>query len=688
MPVYNKSPRRLARNRETQTLRNKRSNATRRERALNDLDKARELEEKPFIGWDGEGYNEYVVSSDGEIDIQHRYMLCGASTGHYVSSRNLTSQEIFDLMLFVRREYPNAVHVGFAFEYDVNMMLRSLESRYIAVLKHAGKVKWRGYTIKHVPHKKIQITKDGVTITIYDVFGFFHSSYLKALDKFSIGNAEILARIKAGKDDRGKFTYSDMARVLPYMMDELKLLPELMDSLRKACYDAGFYITEWHGPGALASYTLRKMGANKWHGKDVPGTVQIGRRYAYAGGRFQDWLCGEYNGPVYTADINSAYAYAVARLPRLDTGKWRPYDASNVATVGNLPEFGLYYVRYDARERGTQSRVSGLPFPLFHRDKTGNLTWPPFVENWYWGPEVKAVLATEPDKIKIIEGWVYESDGTYPFRETVFGAFARRLELQHDRNPAEKAYKWFLASVYGQCAQRVGWNQQKRTAPPSHCLEWAGFITSFCRARVYLSALDVAKRGGLVSIDTDGVTSTVPFDERWLIGGTGENLGEWKLEEWTGILHWQNGIYWLRNQEGKYEDPKTRGIPRGNVGYEAVSRALQDHTTGTEISTECAFTLKRTRFIGYRQSLAQRWRDWRAWKTESVSVRFGGNGKGRHLPAMCGKCRGIPSQRMHRIIHLWPAKLESYPHHLPWLDPKPVPEENIIERFIWEDDTL
>ncbi len=686
--MLNRSPNRLTRNRETQRLRNKRSNATRKERALNDLDKARELEEKPFIGWDGEGYNAYRVSSDGTTEIEHRYFLCGASTGHYVSSINLKSQEIFDLMLFVRREHENAIHVAFAFEYDVNMMLRDLESRYIAVLKHTGKVKWRGYVIKHVPHKKIQITKDGITITIYDVFGFFHSSYMKALSKFDIGTVEELERIAKGKADRGKFTYSDMAEVLPYMMQELALLPPLMDSLRSACYDAGFYITEWHGPGALASYVLRRVGAHGWHGKDIPKPVQIARRYAYAGGRFQDWLCGAYNGPVYTADINSAYAYAVAKLPRLDTGKWRSVDVSTINTVANIPEFGLYYVRYDARERAEKSRVAGLPFPLFHRDKSGNLTWPPIVENWYWGPEIKAVFATEPQNIKILEAWVYDSDGTLPFHDMVFGAFERRLQLQHEGNPAEKAYKWFLASIYGQCAQRVGWNKQKRLPPRSHCLEWAGFITSFCRARVYLSALDVAKRGGLVSIDTDGVTSTVAFDERWLIGGTGENLGEWKLKEFSGILHWQNGIYWLRNMKGEYEDPKTRGIPRGNVSHGMANEALSTHTENGRVSPKCAFKLTRTRFIGYRQSLAQHWSEWRAWRTESVTVQFGGNGKGRHVPDMCAKCRGIPGVKLHRIIHLWPLKIDSYPHHLPWLDPTPEPEQNVVEKFIWEDETL
>src|SRR5215469_3651652 len=294
MPMLNRSPNRLARNRETQRLRNKRSNAERRTRQLNDLDKARELESKPFIGWDGEGYNAYRVGKTGEIEIEHRYMLCGASTGHYVSGISLHSQEIFELMLYVRREHPNAIHVAFSFEYDVNMMLRDLESRYIAVLKATGQVRWHGYTIKHVPHKKVSLTKDGITITIYDVFGFFHTSYLRALAKFSIGNKEQLARIAKGKAARGIFNYSDLADVIPYMMQELELLPLLMDDLRKACYDAGFYIKEWHGPGALASFALRRMGAHAWHGKDDPAIIQTARRLAYAGGRFQDWLCGIY----------------------------------------------------------------------------------------------------------------------------------------------------------------------------------------------------------------------------------------------------------------------------------------------------------------------------------------------------------------------------------------------------------
>lgn len=681
------------RNRELQRQRNKVNNAKRisvRGKVLSELDRARVLESRPFIGWDGEGYNAYRVNQWGEIEAQHRYMLFGASTGHYVQSINLSTLECLSLMMHVRQQNPSGIHVGFSFDYDVNMILKDLPSRYMAMLTDTGKVKWKGYTIKHVPHKQFQVTRDGMTITIYDVFGFFHTSYLKALDKFNIGSRAVLDRIKRGKNARGSFTWADIENVRPYMFDELSLLPPLMNEIRSACYDAGFYITQWHGPGALAAFALRKNGIHGWHGKNVPRGVQIARRLAYAGGRFQDWKCGYYDHPVYTADINSAYAYACSNLPRLDNGHWRRFDVKNIRKASDIPRFALFYIRYDAREMAERARTDGIPFPLFHRDSRGNLTWPPAVENWYWSPEAKIVAG---DKYaEFIEGWEYVSDGTYPFRDLVYGAYARRLQLQHTDNYAEKAYKWFLASIYGQFAQRVGWDRNRRSAPRSHCLEWAGYITSFCRAWVYMAAVPVARQGGLISIDTDGVTSTVPFDPGNLPHGIGEELGQWKLDNYSGILHWQNGIYWLRSEDGEWKDPKTRGIPRGSVGFSRAYGSLTRDMVGRMVSTKCAISLSRTRFIGYRQSISGKWENWRKWTTESVSVQFGGNGKGRHVPYMCACCRGVspayPNARMHTIIHLWPQKTESHPHMLPWLKMTAEQEKNIIDDAIWGDDTL
>lgn len=652
--------------------------------------------ERPFVGWDGEGYRAFRVDSTGEVDVIHRYMLFGSSTGDYVVPRNgyeLSTMECLDTILRVEAEHPDAFHVGFAFDYDVNMMLKDLPWRMLAVLYDTGQVIWKGYRIRHTPHKTFGVSKGGVSATIYDVFGYFHCSYLKALEKYDIGTKAQIERIKSGKGGRSSFTLDRLAEVVEYWSDEISLLPPLMDKVREAAYDGGFRIREWHGPGALAAYALKHNGINKLHGKGFPAGVRAAIRAAYAGGRFQAWQCGNYDGMVYTADINSAYIYACSLLPRLDIGKWRRQNVDSIKGPDDIANVGLYYIEFDAgTSYDKESRARGVPnvpFPLFHRDSAGGLTWPSKVENWYWSPEARLVAGNR--HARITEAWTFDDDGSKPFK-WVYDSYNRRVQLQHEGNPAEKAYKWALAAMYGAFARRVGWDKKTRKAPASHELAWAGFITSYCRASVHRAASYAASHRALVSIDTDGVTSTIPFDPKYLIGGVGEGLGQWKLETWHGMFYWQNGIYWYKDEHGNWTEAKSRGIPKGAVSVEAAIRALGDADFSIHPPVHATIRLSRTRFIGYRQALRGQFGKWRHWLTEPVAVLMGGTGKGRHMPPFCRRCRsekaGQPLDIMHTITHLPPPKVLSEPHKLPWLEPLPEQPANVLLDEIWGDDDL
>src|SRR5215831_361834 len=132
----------------------------------------RRQEERPFVGWDGEGYNAYAVSSDGTIEIEHRYMLFGASTGDYITGIDLDTADCLELILQTGEENPTAFNVGFAFEYDVNMILKNLPWRTLAILREQGHCRWKGpngkrYRIEHVPHKWFKVSlKDGPSVLI------------------------------------------------------------------------------------------------------------------------------------------------------------------------------------------------------------------------------------------------------------------------------------------------------------------------------------------------------------------------------------------------------------------------------------------------------------------------------------------------------------------------------------------
>jgi hypothetical protein len=578
---------------------------------------------------------------------------------------------MLDLILSVESEFPDCYHIIFGGEYDFNQFLRDLPLRFLAVLKANGKVKWEGYRITHVSHKIFSVSRDGISATIYDVFGFFHCRYTTALDKYDTGSMEQRFRIAAGKSNRGSFTFAEIDSVEEYMQLELRLLPELAENIRRAAYEGGFRIHSWHGPGALASYALRYNGMHKFmSGDTIPSWARYAVRAAYAGGRFQGWQCGKYSGPVWTLDKNSAYLHAMAMLPRLDNGSWHHRDPLTVKSPDDIADFGIYHIIFDAAASnlGVKSRKAGFPeppYPLFCRGENGGLTWPSRVDGWYWSPEARLVVGSP--HVRVTEVIVYQSDGSKPFK-WVEDSFETRRKLQDPAhyNPAEKAYKWALAAIYGALARRVGWNEKTRKPPPTHELAWAGFITSHCRAAVYEVASYAYLNGGLISIDTDGVTAQCEFPESLVAEGFGDKLGQWRQEKYDGILYWQNGIYWLYRDDVIIE-AKSRGVPKGRISVDQAYRALAK-ASFTSPYRPAQIRLSKTRYVGYRQALAGQRDQWRKWITSNSVITMGGAGKGAHFPPFCATCKN-GAERMHTITHLPPKSMESFAHKLPWLEP-------------------
>jgi hypothetical protein len=635
--------------------------------------RAEHFETRPFVGWDSEGYDAFQVDSKGVVSkLGQRTMIFGCSDGDIISGIELHTKEMLDLILMVEARNPHVFHVWFGGDYDVNQILRDLPWRMLAVLKQTGKVRWNGYRISHVPHKIFTVSKNGIIARLYDCFGFFHCKYETAISKYGVGDEHTLAVISRGKARRGHFTYADLPEVLEYMRAELSLFPPLMDKVRDAAYGGGFRVAAWHGPGALATYALHYNGASKWHSRNVPGYAKAAIRAAYAGGRFQAWQCGYYEGPVYTLDKNSAYVQAIASLPRLDNGKWRRIDASTIQGPEDISRFGLYHVLFDANDKDDQRRrrMGGnpsRPYPLFHRDKNGKLTWPSRVDGWYWSPEAKLVAGDK--RARFVEAVVYDDDGTHPF-SWVNDSYDARLRLQEMGSSAEKAFKWALAAIYGSFARRVGWDRIKRVAPLSHELAWAGFITSHCRAAIFDVASYAASKGALISVDTDGVMATVPFPPNLTPEGEGNLLGQWKQEKFSAMLYWQNGIYWLRDESGEWKEAKSRGVPKGVIPLSAAMDALSSASFQPPYKAASIHTV-RTRYIGYRQALNNQYESWRQWRTEPNDILMGGTGKGAHFAPFCKACQKGSKMSLHTITHIPPKDMTSTEHKLPWLMTQP-----------------
>lgn len=667
--------------------------AAERTRARRDRYEAKHPERKKHHGTNDDHnpyrpkYAEYpFVMWDGEAPQDTGYSLFGSSLGHQICHPRLATEECFDLLLDAAEQNPCTIFVIFGGRYDFDEICRqSMPLDRLSRLKTTGHCTWHGYTIKQAEGKFFEIKKRGRRVEIWESFGWFKKAYVKALTDYQIGTPEELALLDSEKARRANFLWSEIEEINEYMRLELKLGPPLMEKIREICIAAGFNPIAWYGPSALALELLRKNNILNYTG-NVPDYVKRASQYAYAGGRFEG-VRGGILWPVYTADRNSAYMAAALELPDLAHGHWR---AGRHYEPG---KFGVYHIRYD---RPTDVHIDPTRIhPLFCRHKDGSVNWPNKVEGWYWAPE--AELVTDDPYATFLEAYIFDEDNpsVRPFA-FVLDMFQKRLHLQalpfdDPIRIAEKAFKWALAAIYGQLARTVGYDRHRNKPPKYHQLEWAGFITSHCRAAMYKLALTVGDK--LISIDTDSVTAMCPMtvDE-------GISLGQWKVEEYDSGVFFQSGVYsysldgeWVeRKARGMEEDKITKRLP---VSPEMMISAMHD---GKPIKMK-----PRSRYISIRMALNNRLDDMGKWTEQAGKLEFGGNGKRYHNPLTCitapkrGKVQHCPSAEAH-VFTPKPAFaygdsefgeiVRSQPHLLPWKDDmSDVPDAKLFADLMWID---
>lgn len=633
-------------------------------------------ERREFIAWDGEGQN---LNGDGR---PQSYVLFGCSTGDYIlRDEHINVFDCLELIIRVAEDNPQAIHVAYSFNYDANQIIRSLHEPTLIRLYKNGFVNLHRpngthYRIEWRPSKWFQVTKykDGydreknthakVTARIYDIFGFFTTSFVSAYTK-TVG--PVPAVVAAGKSNRNEFASLDREYVETYWKAEIICIRELAEELRRRLYGAGLRIRQWHGPGALATYALRTNGVMH-HMADPPEPVKMASRYAYAGGRFEMYSLGRHSGPIYSMDINSAYPHGIRQLPSLAGGVWEYASGEHITSRKRFANFGVYRIRLLHSPSALFFRPD--PSPVFHRDALGNISYPWSVDGWYWSPEARNVVRLRPDLYEIVEGWEFHpATEEKPF-EWVETMYRTRREWKSASNPTELALKLCLNSLYGKMAQRVGWDEQKRQAPHWHQLEWAGWVTSNCRAMLW----DVMRRvpySDLIAVETDGLYTKASPESLGLVNS--KELGGWEIKVYDEILYVQSGLAWLR--KGDEWECKRRGLDANTFELQHCQDYLKTLLPGEKWES---YTGKTTRFIGLGAALqykAPTKVKLGVWEKNEREIKPGQNGKRVHIFAKCRACReGKTAYEAGHDMLINPRSLRdpnSHPHDIPWMNDVP-----------------
>jgi hypothetical protein len=625
------------------------------------------LEERVFIAWDGEGITVDPVKPQN-------YCLLAAHTPdgpRYIKGERLKTTEILRFLLEIEIEYPDAYHIGFGLGYDFNQFFSSLTKMQLTILHKTGllylnmrslRVSWlKGKSLTVTQYKRVRKadgsfeSKKTASITLYDVWSFFNTSFVKACEKF-LGESDELERIRQGKKRRTVFSYQDIDEfIIPYCFLEIRFLVRLMETFRALLYGAGFKIRMWHGPGAIASFILRKNGVQQAMA-NTPDAVREAAQYAYAAGRFELPKAG-YFPRVFSVDQNSAYPNAIAQLPNLANGEWRHV----VGKPKRLARFGVYRVKSEHSFANALSR--GLA-PLFHRDQAGRISYPFANDGWYWSPEVSLIWGDS--RYTILEGWEFDPAdlNDRPFK-WVQDMFNQRLDWQREGNSAEYALKIALNSLYGKMAQRVGWDKENQKPPKWHQLEWAGWVTSYTRACIYRMSIRLGV-DSIVAIETDGIYTTTDPRSKGVVHDTG--LGEWKISENDDTFYIQNGLAWLR--KGDEWQTKYRGLDIESLSLSDVVSHLA--RVGTDLSWKDTLEGTSHRFIGIGAALVSKNWDERfcRWETIPRKIIVGGDGKRIHVEKRCRACNlGIsPDKMAHDLVITITKPGMSKKHYLPWTE--------------------
>jgi hypothetical protein len=558
--------------------------------------------------------------------------------------------KLFEFLLKEAREHPKGIHVIFAGGYDFNMILRSLTRWHLKNLASRGYVKWKGYFIRLIIGKLLRIHKvdTGQSMTLWDVFPFFQTSFVKTLAAWGI-TTDSIDNIIAQKQQRNVFSFSDFDEIRRYCFQELEAFSLLMTAFHSSLREADIRVSRWDGPGAIAANLFGKHGVKR-HMEQPSDEVNEAAQHAYFGGRIELIQQGNYEGEVNYYDINSAYPSVISELPSLANGRWSYHMETTPNDLRNLRSFSLCHLSW--HHPSLQSF-----FPLPWRAPNGNVYFPPTGEGWYWLPEVLALADTYPGTFEVSEVWEFVDNEARPFA-WVADMYEQRRQWKAEGRGGEKVLKLGLNSLYGKMIQQVGWNPNNERLPPYHQLEWGGYVTSATRAKLYRAAS--SNPDGVIGFETDGILTTSVLEV-----DIGNSLGAWGVDTYSGITYVQNGVYFLRNKRGW--QPKFRGFDPGTLSRNSILRQWRKRS-GSVVA-------KVTRFqgLGWCLQFDNRFGSWCKWITSDRELAVN-EVLGKRGPYPCKRCdagRCSKADRLHPTFPMITPGTMSTKYPLLWKELTP-----------------
>lgn len=433
------------------------------------------------------------IAFDGE-SIGSKYILLGDSLGNYLWNDTGLSTE--ECLVFLTH-YREGVRVFYGMRYDVNMIVSDLDKNQRTMFFKGVEVNYKDFKIQMIGNRIFKIRYKKRLYTYYDVIGFYQTSFINALQSVNISCDDI---ILWGKQARNTFDVSQREAIIKYNRRECELLVQMMKSLDEAFVSLNIKLRSWHGAGALADAVISKLSFVQKNLESYEALPTKLFESAFYGARIELLKLG-YVESVSVYDINSAYPYAISKLPDL-TGKW--YHEKRM--INDEDVIGIHEVEFDLRDwqwNENAIRHCGL---LPYRAKDGYISMPRTGRGWYWTHEVKHAIRQCKKwglgAINVKQSFVTKYHIT-DWSKIIPDFYHERRVYKRKNDGRQMPLKLFLNSCYGKFAQLVGKHR-------FHCGAWASFITSHCRTQL-LQLTEHIPALKIIGFATDSIVLTEPI---------------------------------------------------------------------------------------------------------------------------------------------------------------------------------
>ena len=401
--------------------------------------------------------------------------LLADSDGDYIDTfkKGITIDSVISFL--TRAKFETSWNFFYNLTYDGSVILKLLGKKILSTYKtkRAFRFKYKKYSFYFIPKKTLRISKGHHSWVFYDITQYYdfkklHIAYQNHIQKLP----DSYLKMKSKRNEFSPRYYRDNRKqVRDYCIDDCKFTKELSEHWIELFSKAfEFYPQRWISSGYLAEKVLINHGIDIPFFCDLPYDLQEFSFNSYFGGRFEIIKRG-FIGKAWLYDINSAYPYALSKMPDIIKGNWRKGMRSIHAKA--LMGFFKIEVKYDECEY--------LPAFAFRRITSNNdlICFPS--GNFVTFATLEELRNVDQKNYKILDSWQYfDENPIYPFRDFIIEHYNKRKELKKQGNPLQLPIKTILNALYGKMGQKVN----RRIGNLFNPVIFA-FITGYARAQLF-----------------------------------------------------------------------------------------------------------------------------------------------------------------------------------------------------------